>query len=67
LKLNEYNRPITRSKRKQLYILRSGKHIPKISLDMTGRNEQPQEEPHEERQGGGGGGARNQEHLIFGN
>jgi hypothetical protein len=71
LKLYEYKGPITRSKSKQLCILSSGKHIPEISSDMTGRNEQPREEPqrepHEERQGGGGGGGRNQEDLIFGN
>jgi len=69
--LDKYKGPITRSKRKQLCILRSGKYIPKTSLEIVGRNEQPREEPrrepHEERQEGGGGGGRNQENLIFGN
>jgi hypothetical protein len=40
LKLDEYKGPITRSKSKQLFILRSENHIPGISLDMAERNEQ---------------------------
>ena len=48
----------------QLCILGSEKHIPEISPDMVGRNEErceePRREPHEERHRGGGGGGRNQ-------
>jgi len=64
LKLDKYKGPITRSKRKKLCLIESGKHIPEIFSEMVGRNEQPGEEPrgepHEERQGGGGCGGRNQ-------
>jgi hypothetical protein len=69
LNLDEYKGPITKSKRKKLCILISGKHIPETSPDMVERNKQLQEEPrretHEERQGGVGGGGRNQENLRF--
>jgi hypothetical protein len=67
LKLDEYKGPITRSKRKQIFILRSENNIPRISLDMTERNEQPRDVHHEERQGGGRDAARNQENLRFEN
>jgi hypothetical protein len=42
--MDGYKGPITRSKRKKICILRSGKHIPEISPDMEGGNEQPREE-----------------------
>jgi hypothetical protein len=67
LKLDEYKGPITRSKSKQLFILRSEKHIPGTSPDMAEINEQPRDEHHEDRQGGGIYVARNQETLRFEN
>jgi hypothetical protein len=67
LKLDKYKGPITRSKIKQLFVLRSENHIHGISLDMAERNEQLREETHEERQGGGRDVARNQENLRFEN
>jgi hypothetical protein len=67
LKLDKYKVPITRSKSKQLFILRSKNHIPGISPDMEEINEQLQEEAHEDRQGGGRDSARNQESLRFEN
>jgi hypothetical protein len=50
--LDEYKGPITRSKRKQLFILKSENNIPGISLNMEERNEKPQGDHHEKRQGG---------------
>jgi hypothetical protein len=67
LKLDEYKGPIIRSKSKQFSIVRIEKHIPRISLDMADRNEQPRDEHHEERQGGERYAARNQENLRFKN
>jgi hypothetical protein len=65
--MDEYKGPITRSKSKQLSILRSENSIPKVSPDMAVRDKQPRDEHHEERQGGGRYASRNQGIPRFGN
>jgi hypothetical protein len=60
LKLDEYKGPITKSKSKQLSVLRSEKSTLEVSSDMVARDEQPRDEHHEERQGGERYSARNQ-------
>jgi hypothetical protein len=67
LKLEKYKGPITRSKIKQLFVLRSEKSISGIYLDMAERNKQPRDKHHEERQGGGRDAARNEGNPRFEN
>jgi hypothetical protein len=47
--MDEYKGPITRSKRKKLFVLRSENPIPTIPPDMEEKDEQPLDEHHEER------------------
>jgi hypothetical protein len=65
--LDEYKGPITRSKSKQLFVLRSEKFDPETSSKMAARDEQPRNEHHEERQGGERDVTRNQGIPGFGN
>jgi hypothetical protein len=63
----EHKGPITRSKSKQIYVLRSEKYSPEVSSNMVVRDEHPRDEHHEERQGGGRDVVRNQGIPGFGN
>jgi len=67
LKLDKYKGPITRSKIKKIFVLRSGNIICGIFPDMEKRNEQPRDENHEEIQGGGRDATRNQGNPGFEN
>jgi hypothetical protein len=65
--MEKYKGPITRSKSKQLFVLRSEKSDPKTSSKMAVRDKQPRNEHNGERQGGERDATRNQGIPVFGN